>query len=213
MKAQWFIMLLIVAVSCSWSHHASRPITPGDITLFTDLPRGGAYTDASGSVLEYRIFRIHVTNNSTNPAELTVDFPGSPVPLLPDTDRVISVFLFPDAITPDIARDTFDFGIKGSVDFLITHPLSATSLHATLAPGAAQILYIGVVFAPIGMKGLGRGELFIKGQQPQAVYFPEGAIPNDTANGDGLALVFGVAIDPPTHYALVPFGRIAFGRD
>ena len=212
MKAQWFIALFIVAVSCSWSHHASRPITPGDITLLTDLPRGGAYTDDDGSVLEYRVFRIHVSNNSAYPAEFTMDLPGSPVPLLPDTGRFIHVFLFPDAITPDIARDTFDFGIKGSVQYVDTRTKTPTSLRTTLAPGQEHLLYIGVVFSQDGLDGLGRAELFIRGQHPKAAYFPEGAIPTGTASGNGLALVFGVAIDPPKHYAFISCGWIAFDR-
>ncbi|MBP8823844.1 MAG: hypothetical protein KBH07_09380 [Flavobacteriales bacterium] len=199
-----------MAASCTWTGKASRSITPGDITLLTDLPRGGVFTDANGTTLGYRIFRIHITNNSTAPAGLTMDLPGGPVRLLPDTGRYVRVFLFPDDISPDTAQDTFDFGIQGSVDFLTAPPPSPTPQRRSLAPGTTRILYIGVVFEQGGLEGIGRGELFIKGQRPIATSFPEGSIPASTSKGNDLTLLFGLAIDPPKHYALIPCGRIAF---
>ena len=213
MRKYWSIVLLAVAVSCSWTGKASHhPNTYRGIALQTDGPRGGGYTDPSGKDFGYRIFRVHVMNDSTVPAELTMDVPGGPVPLLPDTDKYLGVFLFPDEITPDTAQDVFNYGISGSEDYLRTRPSGTTSLRATVLPGEEHILYIGVVFSPDGLNGLGRAELFIDGQEPNASFFPEGSVTTGTRKGVDLDLLFGVAIDPPQHYSMVPCGRIAFRK-
>lgn len=211
-KPHWIFILCVVALSCSWTDRGARSNTPGGIALQTDGPRGGGHTDTSGRDFGYRIFRIHVVNDTTVPAELAMDFPGGPIALLPDTDKYIRVFLFPDEITPDTVQDVYDFGIKGSAAFISTRPSEPTSLRTTVLPGEDHLLYIGVVFAPDGLDGLGRAELFIDGQKPDASFFPEGSIPIGTKTGTDLDLIFGIAIDPPKHYSMVPCGRIAFKK-
>ncbi|MFZ1687863.1 MAG: hypothetical protein WAU70_10600, partial [Flavobacteriales bacterium] len=201
MRAHWITLLFVVAVSCSWTDKASHSNTPGGITLLTEGPRGGGYTDANGRALGYWIYRVHVMNYTTVPAELAMDFPGDPIVMLPDSAKHPSVFLFPDEISPDTAQDVLNFGIKGSEAFLITRPSGPTSLRTTVLPGEDHLLYIGVVLPP---DGVGRAELFIDGQGPDSFYFPEGSIPTGTKKGDEHDLIFGIAIDPPRHYAMVP---------
>ncbi|MBL7963653.1 MAG: hypothetical protein JNM31_07385 [Flavobacteriales bacterium] len=213
MRTHWSIVLLVLAIGCSWTDKASHhPNTHRGIALQTDAPRGGVYADTSGKEFEYRIFRVHVKNDSTVPAELAMDFPGGPIALLPDTDKYISVFLFPDDISPDTAQDVFNYGITGSEDYVRTRPSGPTSLRTTVLPGEAHILYIGVVFSPEGLDGLGRAQLFIGGQKPDPSFFPEGSVPTGTQKGNELDLTFGISIDPPEHYSMVPCGRIAFEK-
>jgi hypothetical protein len=222
MRAHWIIVLFVVAVSCSSidkAPHSKHENTYRGIAVQTDGPRGGGYTDASGKDFGYRVFRIHVWNDTTIPAELIMNFPSDLIALLPDTAEYINVFLFPDEVTPATARDTFNFGINGSEAFLrerpssfSTRPSGPTSLRATVLPGEEHILYIGVVFPPYDLDGLARAELFIKGQKPNALFFPEGSMPTGTEDGTELDLIFGAAIDPPKHYSMIPCGQITFKK-
>ncbi|MCB9170481.1 MAG: hypothetical protein H6597_01220 [Flavobacteriales bacterium] len=212
MKARWLLVLSLAAVLGSWTDKAADRNTYHGITLFVDGPRGGGYADPLGRELDYRIFRVHVRNDTTVPAELTISFPGIPIALLPDTDKFLSVFLFPEGITPATVRDTLDFGIVGSKDFLRTRSPGPTSLRVTILPGATHLLCIGAVFAPDGLKGLTRAELFIDGQTPDASYFPKGSVPTSSKRGDALNLLFGIAVDPPAHHSIIPCGRITFKK-
>lgn len=211
-KASWIIALFVAIICCGTSKTSRDPNAYRGIILQTDGPRGGVYTDTSGEEFEYRIFRVHVLNDSTVPAELAMDFPGGPIALLPDTDKYLRVFLFPDEIRPDTVQDVFNYGITGSEDYVRTRPSGPTSLRTTVQPGEDHLLYIGVTFPSHGLDGLGRAELFIDGQQPTGSYFPEGSVPASTKKGNALDLTFGIAIDPPKHYSMVPCGRIAFEK-
>jgi hypothetical protein len=210
MREHWITALLALSVICCGtdkpSHH---PNTYRGIALQTDGPRGGGYIDPSGKVLGYWIYRVHVMNDTTVPVELAMDFPGGPITMLPDSNKHPSVFLFPDEITPDTVQDVFSFGIRGSEVYLSARPDGPTSLRTTILPGEDHLLYIGVVLPP---DGVGRAELFIDGQKPNASFFPKGSVPTGTKKGDELDLIFGIAIDPPQHYAMVSCGRIAFKK-
>jgi hypothetical protein len=207
MRASWIIVLLVVAVGCSWTESSTRSNTPGGIALLTDGPRGGGFTDASGRVFGYWVYRVHVMNDTTVPIELALDFPGDPITMLPDSNKHPRVFLFPDEIAPDTVQDVHSFGITEPEAFLSTRPSGPTSLRTTVMPGEDHLVYIAVVLPP---DGVGRAVLFIEGQRPDSSYFPEGSIPTGSKKGDERDLLFGIAIDPPRHYAIVPCGRFTF---
>lgn len=212
MKASWIIALFVAVTCCGTSKTSRDPDAYRGIVLRTDGPRGGVLPEPNGTELEYRIFRVHVLNNSTVPAELSVDLPGGPVALLPDTDKFISVFLFPEEVCPDTAQDVINYGITSAETFIRARSSGPTSLNTTVQPGEDHLLYIGVTFPPHGLGGLGRAELFIDGQKPDASFFPNGYAPAGTRNPQDLDLILGVAIDPPRHYAMVPCGRIVFTK-
>ncbi|MBP6392324.1 MAG: hypothetical protein KA352_15630 [Flavobacteriales bacterium] len=209
MRAPWIIILFVAAAGCFWTDKASHPNTYRGIALQTYGPRGGGFINANGKVLGYWIYRVHVMNDTTVPVELAMDFPGGPIAMLPDSEKYPTAFLFPDEITPDTAQDVLNFGIKGSEAFLSTRSSGPTSLRTTVLPGEDHLLYIGVVLAP---DGVGRAELFSDGQKPNASFFPEGSVPTSTKKGNELDLIFGIAIDAPKHYAMVPCGRITFKK-
>lgn len=212
MKAAWIIALFVAVTCCGTSRTHRDPNAFRGIVLRTDGPRGGVLIDPNGIELEYRIFRVHVKNDSTVPAELTMNLPGGPVTLLPDTDKFISVFLFPDEMCPDTAQDVINFGINEAEAHIRVRPSAPTSLRTTVQPGEDHLLYIGVTFPPHDLGGLGRAELFMNGRTPSASFFPKGSAPAGTRSTEDLDLILGVAIYPPRHYAMVPCGRIVFTK-
>ena len=212
MRAPWIIVLLVAVTCCGTSKTSKHPDAYRGIVLRTDGPRGGVLTDPNGTELEYRIFRVHVLNDSTVPAELTMDLPGGAVALLPDTDKFISVFLFPDEICPDTVQDVINFGITSPEAFIRARSSWPASLNTTVQPGEDHLLYIGVAFPPFDLGGLGRAELFIDGQKPDPSFFPDVSVPVRVGQGKDLDLILGIAIDPPEHYVLVPCGRVAFTK-
>jgi len=212
MRAPWIIVLFVAVTCCGTSKTSKHPDAYRGFVLRTDGPRGGVLTDPNGTELEYRIFRVHVLNDSTVPAELTMDLPGGAVALLPDTDKFVSVFLFPDEICPDTAQDVFNYGITEAEAFIRARSSGPTSLNTTMRPGEDHLLYIGVTFPPHDLGGLGRAELFIDGQKPDPSFFPDGSVPVRVGQSKDLDLILGVAIDPPEHYAMVPCGRIVFTK-
>lgn len=207
MKAHVIVALFVAPViCCSTAQPTDQSSGQRGIVLVTDGPRGGGYVDPGGETLGYWIYRVQVLNDSTVPVELAMDFPSDPIVMLPDPNKHPNVFLFPDEIVPDTAADVFGFGIKDVEAFLKTRPNGATSLRTTIAPGEDHFLCIGVVLPP---DGVGRGELFIDGHGPDSTYyFPKGSIPATSSSGDDLNLIFGIAIDPPRYYAMLPCGRI-----
>lgn len=212
MKASWVIALFVAITCCGTGRSHRYPNAYRGIVLRTDGPRGGVLTNPNGTELEYRIFRVQVLNDSTVPAELTMDLPGGPVALLPDTSTFISVFLFPDEICPDTAQDVINFGITEAEAFIRARSSGNTSLRTTVQPGEDHLLYIGVIFPPHDLGGLGRAELFMNGRTPSASFFPKGSAPVGTRKPEDLDLILGIAIDPPRHYAMVPGGRIVFTK-
>lgn len=212
MRAPWIIVLLVAVTCCGTSKTSKHPDAYRGIVLRTDGPRGGVLTDPNGTELEYRIFRVHVLNDSTVPVELTMGLQGGAVALLPDTSTFISVFLLPDELCPDTAQDVINFGITEAEAFIRARSSGTTSLRTTVQPGEDHLLYIGVTFAPHDLGGLGRAELFIDGQKPDPSIFPDGSVPVRVVRGKDLELILGVAIDPPEHYVLVPCGWVAFTK-
>ncbi|HRH67940.1 MAG TPA: hypothetical protein PLB89_00395 [Flavobacteriales bacterium] len=212
MKAPWIIALFAAVTSCGTSEPSTRPNAHPGIVIQTEGPRGGGFTDANGESFGYGIFRVHVKNDTTVPAELTMDLPGGAHELLPDSIVKITAFLFPDAMVPATARDTFNFGISGAEDFVKSMPTEPSSLKRTIQPGEEQLVYFGVIFDPDGQHGYGRAQLFIDGQRPDTTFFPAAAIPALKDHGAELELLFGVAFNPPKHYAMIPCGRIAYKK-
>jgi len=212
MRAPWIIALGAVVASCGTSEPSKHPNAHPGIVIQTEGPRGGGYTDGNGGSFGYGVFRIHVMNDTTVPAELTMVLPGGVIALLPDSSVKVSAFLFPAEMIPATARDTFNFGITGSEDFITSRPNEPTALKRIVQPGEDQLLYIGVVFDPDGPHGYGRAQLFIAGQRPDTAFFPENAIATRTDPMADLDLIFGVAFNPPKHYSMIHCGRITFAK-
>jgi len=202
-----FVCVVVLGCATRESSPASRERR---VVLQVDGPRGGEVTDAAGRLLGYRIFRIHVRNDGAVPFELVMDFPGGAVPLLPANDTQLDVFLFPRATSPGTVQDVMNFGIPSIDAHVLARAKEPTSLRATVMPGEEQLAYVGVTFASSGQGGLARAEMLLDGQRPDASLFPVEVSPAVRATGAASDLRFGIAIDPPRHYALIPCGRIVF---
>jgi hypothetical protein len=202
-----FVCVVVLGCAASEPSPASRERR---VALQVDGPRGGELTDAGGLALGYRIFRIHVCNDGAVPFDLAVDLPGGAVPLLPGNDTQLDVFLFPRETSPGKALDVIDFGIPSAKACILARKKEPTSLRATVRPGEEQLVHVGVTFAPSGLGGLARAEMLLDGQRPDPSLFPVGASPAIPATGAANGLCFGIAIDPPRNYALIPCGRIEF---
>jgi len=212
MRALWILALFFMVASCGTNAPSAQPNAHPGIVIHTEGPRGGGFTDATGEQFGYGTFRVHVKNDTTVPAELSMALPGGAHELLPDSIVKITAFLFPDAMVPATARDTFNFGISGAEDFVKSMPSGPSSLKWTLQPGEEQLLYLGVIFDPDGPHGTGRAQLFIEGQRPDTTFFPAAAIPTPSDHGADLGLLFGVAFNPPHHFVMIPCGRIVLKK-
>jgi hypothetical protein len=171
-----------------------QPIMPessdyyNGIKLITQGPRGGNHTDLTGKNFGYRIFRVHVINDTIVPVELSINFPGTPVPLLPGSTSYINVFLFPDTMTPDSIRNIYNFGITKLDSFLNAGLNKPTFMKTLIKPKEHLLLYIGVCD---DQDRLARSKLFFNRQNK-------------------LNLLYRVDIDPPQFHSLIPCGQIVF---
>ena len=195
---------------CSCSNKSEPSATYTGITILNGGPRGGGYTDPTGKKFEFRIFRIPVINVTVVPAELTINFFSDSIALLPESDKYLRVFLFPDTMTPDTMQEVYNFGVTGIESFLDNDLDKPTILRTTIQPKQEHVLYIGVLFNSDRLDGLTRAKLFINGQNIKDSFLPVNSIKTNTKNRNKLDLVFGIGIDPPHNYSLIPCGQIVY---
>ena len=190
------------------------------VTIVNSGPRGSGYTDSEGKNFHFRIFRVHVINDTIIPAEVTVNFPSDSVALLPGSSTHLRIFLFPDTLTPDIPMAEYNFGVSGIDHFLGAGLNKPSTFTTTLQPKQECFLYIGVLVNAKGVGGLTRGKLAFSGQKINislpidldTIILPADSIKSDTENKDRRDLVFGIGIDPPDNYLLIPCGQIVFKK-
>jgi hypothetical protein len=178
----------------------------GGVGILCNGPRGGVQTDSWGRSASYRIFRIELINDSMCPMNVTLKIPDK-VPLLPDSNQFLKVFLFPDSLTPHHKKDTFNFGVTGLDSILFRYSGRSELLRTRIQPKKERIIYIGVL-----TEGLARAYMFIRGFDSGVPFLPQNAVMADGKNKDVLKLIFAIGIDPPRNYALVDCGQIVFGK-
>ena len=188
------------------------------MSLETHGPRGGAFVASSGNEVSFRIFRVQLSNDSNRPIDLKLDLPSGPVALAPDSSVRLRLFFFPKALAPGEAVDANNFGIHGVERYLDSDVVGDSTLEESIAPGATQWFYLGVVFESELDNGLTRAGLFVEGEEKTASFLPS------TSQGDGggddvdeatergrstsLNLWLGIGVDPPRYHALFPCGRV-----
>lgn len=211
----WSIVLILLTFICSCSDQApnsdkaSHSDTYCGITILNGGPKGSGYTDATGKKFLFRIFRARVINDTIIPIELTINFPGNPVALLPRSESYLRIFLLGDTTTLD-KPDDYNYGVTGVKSFLDTDLNKSTLLKITILPNEEYILHIGVLSDP----GAGRtlSKLFINGQDLDISFLPVKPVKINTKNRNKLDLVFGIGINPPRNYSLIPCGQIVFKK-
>ena len=120
------------------------------------------YTDPTGKMFGFRIFRTRIINDSIIPVELTINFPCDSVAMLPKSDSYVRVFLFPRSMTPDEQEEVFNYGVRGTESFLDTGLTKPTALKTTIKSKEDYILYIGALFYPTAGRTIAK--LFFNGQ-------------------------------------------------
>lgn len=210
MRNNWGIILILLTFICSCSDKAESSDSYAGITILNSGPRGGGYTDSTGRKFEFRIFRIPVFNDTVVSAELTIHFFSDSFALLPESANYLRVFLFPDTMTPDTMQEVYNFGVTGIESFLDKDLNKPTILKTTIQPEEEHILYIGVLFNNVGLGGHTRARLFINGQNINDSFFPDSAIKTSTKSRNELDLIFGIGVDQPHHYSLIPCGQIIY---
>ena len=181
------------------------------VTIYNNGPRGIPYTDPAGTTFQFRIFRVRIVNDTIIPIELTVNFPGDSVALLPKSEKRLRVFLFPERMSPSKVEEVYNYGVTGLESFLDTVLNNPTTRKVMILPGQDHYLYIGELFSGEFI-GLARSRFFINGQNIDAPFLPVQSIKNDTKDKSKLDFIFGVAIDPPDYYSLIPCGQIVFKK-
>lgn len=181
------LALLGFMYSCSEEPQYSEPSeSHSGFSIVTSGPRGMGYTDPAGKNFGFRIFRAHVRNDTTVPAELTVNFSANPIKLAPDSNSYVQVFMFPPSMVPEQALAAYNYGVEGIETFLDTGLNKPSAQKITVKPGLDHYLYIGILMYP--QDGRANARLFTKGED----------------------LFFEVWIDDPTDSAIIPCGQIVF---
>jgi hypothetical protein len=205
------ITLTFLTIICSCSNTTSLPDAHFPVVITNNGPRGDIYTDSTGKSFAFRSFRVRVMNDTTVPLKLTINFSSDSVALLPKADRYLRVFLLPDTATPEKL-----YGLQAYNGAFI-HPLNSvlntvlnksTELQTIIQPEQGHYINIGTIFSP--QDGLTRAGLFVNGQDHHVQLVPIRSIKTGTRNKNELTLVFGIGIDQPHNYALIPCGKIIF---
>lgn len=198
MTRPWTILLVLLPFIYSCSKYTRHSDRRSGITIQTIGPRGGEYTDTTGKVFGYRIFRSRIFNDTIIPVELTINFSNAAIVLpptdsmpsfdIPKSDRYISVFLFPHYMIPGKPEEVYNYGITGLESFLDTGLIEPTMQKITIQPKQDYFLYIGALLFPSSESA--RSELFINGQN----------------------LVYKIVLAPPLDSTFIPCGQIIFKK-
>jgi hypothetical protein len=128
------------------------------IIIQNSLPRGDRYIDPTGRISAYGIFWTRVINETTNPFELTINFPADSFAIPTFPDSYLKLFLPPDTMTL-YKESLYNFGATGLKSFLDTGLNKPTALKRTINPKEEYLFYIGA------LPGAGcRAALVLKGQ-------------------------------------------------
>ncbi|MBC7861750.1 MAG: hypothetical protein IAF38_02175 [Bacteroidia bacterium] len=183
------------------------------VSILNEGPNGSVYTDSAGKNFAFRSYRACIINDTIIPIELAINFAADSVALLPKSDRYLRVFLLPDTMTPDKLYDfeaNNGFVSEGLKSFLNTGLTKATILKTTIKPKENYYVNIGTLFYPSG--GLTGAGLFINGRGHTIPFVPTQATKTDAKNKTEQGLIFGIGIDPPHNYSLIPCGQIVFKK-
>ena len=208
------LILLTIICSCSDNTNDSNNVPYSDkysgVTIHTSGPRGGGYTDSTGKIFGYRIFRTRVINDTIIPIELTIKFPIDSVVMLPKSHRHLRVFVIPDTLTPDTDKQyEYNYGVTELKSFLKLAFNKSTMLKVTIQPKQYNYIYLVVLCYPA--PGLTNAKLFINGQDENSAFIPIKSQKTIIKSGDKLDLLLGLRIiDPPITYSLIPCGQIVF---
>jgi len=173
-------------------------------------PRGGSYINSDSTEIRYTIFRVQIVNDTIIPLNLELNFPKKTIELLPDSSVLLNISIIPDSLTPDNIQNNLNFGVIGIEEFFESELSERYMLKTSIQPNEQHIVYIGIKFASELDNGTTRSILFINGQDIVAPFLPQKSIEINNKNPEILDLVYGIGVDPPNNYNLIPCGKIKY---
>lgn len=142
--------------------------TINGIKIENGLPKGGGHDDANGNRFGFALLWTRITNESTTPLELKINFQADSFPIPPSPDSYLKLFLVPDSVY------SYDYDSKGLNSFLDTELNKPTMLQKTIQPKEEYLFYIGI--ASTGKSGgMVRSGLVLKEQQ---LFYKVGILPH-----------------------------------
>jgi hypothetical protein len=131
------------------------------IIVQNSFPKGGqVYTDPTGKDLRYVVFWTRITNETTSPLELTINFSSDSLLIPSDPDNYFKLFIPLDTMTLD-KDPLFNYGLTGLKSFLDTSFNKPTMLQRTLNPKEACLFYV-IDLHHRGVNGVVRAGLSLK---------------------------------------------------
>ncbi|WP_411896230.1 hypothetical protein [Winogradskyella sp. A2] len=179
----------------------------GGIRILNTGPRGGAYQSSNGDNFRYTVFRVEILNDTIIPIKLDINFPNSPIGLLPDSTVVFEVFLIPDKFTPDTIQNVFNYGARLEDLFESGHNYQF-DLSTSIQPNEQRTLYVGILLKSKIIDGTTRAKLFVEGQDQDAPFFKVASKNEYKLNNSPINLFYGVSVSAPKYQTLIPCGQI-----
>jgi len=137
--------------------------TGKEIRIQNSLPKGGLkYTASNGEEFVYAIFWTHITNETDNPLNLSIDFSAESLELPSQSDTYFNIFFPPDTMTPD-KESMFNYGLKDLASFLDNRLHKPSALQKTIDSRSTHTFYVVTLFNQ-GLQGTVRAGLSLKGQ-------------------------------------------------
>jgi len=133
-----------------------------NLIIKNSFPKGGMkYKDAKGNQYVYAVFWTQITNETSNPLELNLDFLSDAYEYPASSGNYIRLLLPSDTLTTDkIPLFNYGLEVKSFLDNAID---KSSSLKRTINPNESTAFYV-VTLSTKGVNGTLRTGLSIKGQ-------------------------------------------------
>lgn len=132
------------------------------LVIYNSLPNSRKnYTDSNGKYINYAVFWTQITNETSNPVELKIDFPSDSFAFPRSSGTYMRLLIPSDTMTPGKASIP-DHGLSIK-SFLDTGINRSYSLRRTIDPKGSTAFYV-VTVSNQGSAGILRTGLSLKGQ-------------------------------------------------
>lgn len=211
------ILLALFCICCLSSCSDERPehLTKsyGGLYIENSVRQGRLYKDLRGISYNYRYIKTVITNDSTVPARVNIEFQKDYIYQTPSGEERFKVFLLPENMTPENQKND-DFYRMEVMPFLNTELNAPTRLQKVIGPQEACTLTIGFLSKAGSELEPMPFVLFSKGHTQRFNSIPDSAIARATASHPNSLLLgldfFMFRGDSSRHYALIPCGNFSF---
>ena len=112
------------------------------LIIHNSFPKGGIkYTDPDGVECTYTVFFTRIINETDNPLELKINFPGDSYELPSIPGQYFKILLPPDTMTLD-KESLFNHGLTDLESFLDKNIHKSSSLNRTINPKESSGIYV-----------------------------------------------------------------------